>query len=496
MVRKARRSLLPGWSHPAWPLGIVGLALFLRLAYVTAAPPGGQFANVDARGYHQLAVNLLSRGGFSTSAGPPFYPDHVRAPLYPLFVALVYSLAGPAPLAVVLLQAVLDAVTAAVTFRLGREVGGRRVGLLAAFLYAANPSSWRFCNELLTEILFGLLLSASLWMLVRYVLAHRQRDMLLFGLFMGAATLCKPNIQFIPLLLLAVLLYKRLGGQRAWWQGTALAALTIGAMLFPWLARNRLVFGRWFLTTAFEYNLSLVSAVGTLAHARGESVAPWTPRWWAIYEEIYAQARQQAGGEVCDPLRSICQREIPLQRVTAVATGIIRQHPLDFLASHVEGWLRSFVPQEHRFWYGRLSGVSWSALPLESDALGSALQAARQGRLWAAVRILVEKRLLALPPLALALWSGWGAGSVCAAVLFCAGVLGVRPRVLALILAGAVFYLTFLPGPISHVRFRLPVVPVIAVLVAAGAFSVRGGRASCLAGKSAIQSVTQGGRSA
>ena len=56
-----------------------------------------------------------------------------------------------------------------------------------------------------------------------------------------------------------------------------------------------------------------------------------------------------------------------------------------------------------------------------------------------------------------------------AAVLLVIGALWMRPRLLAAFLLITIFYVTFVPGPISQIRFRLPVTPAILLLVAVGA---------------------------
>jgi hypothetical protein len=84
----------------------------------------------------------------------------------------------------------------------------------------------------------------------------------------------------------------------------------------------------------------------------------------------------------------------------------------------------------------------------------------------------LRERLLALPPLALVLWAGWGAGYLIGAILFCLGAVRLSPRALSLVLVATVFYVTFLPGPISQIRFRLPVVPVIMLLAVIGILGV------------------------
>lgn len=459
-------------------LGLVWLAIALRLGYIAVAPRGMQFENVDARGYHWLAVNLVERGIFSMNTQAPFRSDNVRAPLYPLFVAGWYKLGSADPRVVTLAQAALDSLTVAVTFQLGKRVAGRRVGLAAALLYALNPSSWRFCNELLTEILFGLLLTASLWMFARYILSGRNRDALWCGVLSGASILCKPNVQFLPLVLVGILinnLRNRVSGRNpvsriSWWQGAAIVTITIMLMLSPWIVRNRIVFGQWFYTRTFEDNLAHVSAVATLARARGENVAPWTPRWEAIYNEMIAQAaaryRWSSGDE---SMLSTRERDERLQQITAQAADIVHAHPIDFIASHTTSWLWSFLPQDHKFWYSLLSGQAWEALPLQGDAFGRALAEAKTGDVLTAGNILVRERLLALPPLALALWIGWGIDYFVIGILFCIGALKLRPRILSFFFVATVFYVTFLPGPISQIRFRLPVIPVILLLAVIGA---------------------------
>lgn len=459
-------------SNLVAPLLLVWLALLFRFIYIYTAPHGLQLMDVDASRYHWLGVNLLTHGVFSTASEPPLHPDHVWSPLYPLFLATIYYFTGPVPQVIAFIQAVLDSVTVAVIFQLGYQIGGRQVGLITALFYAMSPALWRFCNELLTEILFGFLLTVSLWMLGRYLFSNRHRDILLFSIFIGLAILCKPNALFVPILLLIVMAYKLFTRQRSWWQGPVIAAIVTILILLPWIIRNHLAFGRWFYTTTFEYNISYVSAVATLAHARGETVKPWTPRWWEIYSEVYHRRQAYSHSTLCDPTQSLCEGGLHLQHLTSAAIEIIQMYPTDFVISHLKGWLRSFVPQEHRFWYERLSGQSWTTLPIESNVLGNALDIAGQQHLGTAIKFIVQQRLLVLPPLALILGIGWAVSYILAAILFCIGVMTIRPRILSLIFSVTIFYITFIPGPISYIRFRLPVVPIILLLIVIGVFSL------------------------
>ena len=465
-------NILPSPPRPArlrrlWtPLLLLLLAVGVRGWYFATAPHGMQFTHVDAQGYHWLARNLLEHGVYSMNTEPPLRADNVRAPLYPLFVAANYAIAGPAPDFVALIHILIDALTVIVAFRLGCCLGGQRVGRLTGLLYALNPSSWRFCNELLTEILFGFLLTTAVWMFARYILRGRDRDALRCGVAFGCAILCKPNIQFLPLALLLILIHGVTTGRRRWWRGAALMAGVIGVMLAPWFIRNRVVFGEWFYTRTFDDNLAHVSAVATLAHLRGEAVAPWSTRWEELYAEIVGETAVRYGWEsVPEATLSTRARDARLQQLKAVTGKLLRAHPMAFLVSHTRWWLWSFVPQEHKFWYTHLTGQSWEALAVPGDVFGAALKSLAQGQVAAAWDQVVGERWRALPPLALGLWAGWGAMYALGGVLAAVGAWRLRPRLLSLFLLAVIFYVTFIPGPISQIRFRLPVIPLILLLI-------------------------------
>ena len=456
------------------PVLIVLLAAGLRWGYLAGAPRGMQFTHVDAEGYHYLAVNLLDHGVYSMNSEPPLRANNIRAPLYPLFVAAWYSIGGPNPDFVAFVQPLLDVLTVVVLFKFGTLVAGPRVGKVAALLYALNPSSWRFCNELLTEILFGLLLTASLWMFARYLLRWRAPDAWCCGVLLGAGILCKPNIQFLPLALLALLAHGIFVHRQCWWHGAVIVAGTIIVMLLPWFVRNTIVFGEIFYTRTFDDNLAHVSAVATLARVNGEVVAPWTPRWEEIYDGIIAETAQRYNWEtISESALTTRDRDRRLQEIAEVAGEIVRAHPVDFVISHTQSWLWSFVPQDHKFWYTHLTGQEWEAAMPQGNVLGRALAALGRGEIGQAVRMVVDGRLRGMPPLALAFWAFWGVMYSAAAVLLCIGALRMRPRLLAAFLLITIFYVTFVPGPISQIRFRLPVTPAILLLVVVGALRGR-----------------------
>lgn len=461
---RGRRRWLP------W-LAVFVVALAARWAYAASLPPGAPIWSVDAQGYHALALNLLNGHGFSLNTAAPFLPDAIRTPLYPLLVAAVYAVGGPEPAHVAWLQGLLDAVTALVIGSVVGRLAGRGWWAWAAGgLYALSPTAWRFSNELLTETVLAALLAWLLWAFVRWTEARQPRWLALAASLAAAALLVKPNVVLLPALLAAAvgLFAAHTGG---WWArlGPALAVLALAAVLVsPWLVRNRITFGRWLFSHAFDNNLARVSAVATLARAHGERVAPWTPRWEALYSGLLLEAEARFPDFAPVP-RTAPEADRTFRQLAVVAGDIIRAHPLDFAVAHLSGFARSWVPQEHRYWYERLSGASWASLGSEEGVFGKALARLRATGPISALAYVWRARFGALPPLALALWLGWLAAYAIAALLLLRGTGRWRhlPVVLCLVW-GTILYVTFLPGPIADIRFRAPVAPLLVVIMALG----------------------------
>jgi 4-amino-4-deoxy-L-arabinose transferase-like glycosyltransferase len=190
----------------------------------------------DERDYNALAVNLVERGEFALSPGRP---TSIRPPLYPAFVAGVYSTCGLENFrAVRLLQVVISLGTVVLVYRLGTMLHSRRVGTWAAGLCAFYPSLLAYNNLLLTEVLFTALLVAACCALVRAFQRNSIADLLGGGILLGSGALTRSVLWLFPPLLGLYLL--------ATWKGgfgrRAVAALAVflgfAMMIVPWSVRN------------------------------------------------------------------------------------------------------------------------------------------------------------------------------------------------------------------------------------------------------------------
>src|SRR3990170_7007744 len=78
----------------------------------------------DGIGYEQIARNVIEGNGYSMAGAPPYAPDMLRTPGYPLFIMATYLAVGYRPEVVVLIQNVLSLIMLYVAYRLAVRLFG------------------------------------------------------------------------------------------------------------------------------------------------------------------------------------------------------------------------------------------------------------------------------------------------------------------------------------------------------------------------------------
>ena len=477
-----RRTIHPTTHNPQLAtIGVPLLALLVRAAWL-ARFPTAPIAPVDAEGFHLLAVNVLAGRGFAIGWEAPFCPTAVRTPLYPLFVAGIYAILGHDPVRVLPVQLLLDVLTTALVMRLGRDLGGKRVGLWAGVLYACNGTTQRYTGYLLSETLLLPLLTAALWMTTCYLRHPSPKKAACTGLLWGLALLTKPNVQFLALFVGVVAFStcqsSAISNQTSPSSTTRPSSnfsflffwLTLSLTLLPWLARNRVVFGRWMLSTAFEENLARVSAVATLAEIEGVRAEPWTETWEYYYASLVADVDATAWRDPHAVSHDPCAEQQRHQTVVArAAFDVVSTHPFSYLRAHLRGVLTSLRDPGHRLWYHVLTGKEWESTGVVADIGARMAWALERGAGGDALHALWTERI-ARPPLSAALlWWGLSAARITVWWMGGRGAWRLRHKPwLLLALAGSIAYILLLPGPIAHDRFYLPAIPLVVVLIAVG----------------------------
>ena len=240
---------------------IIGLAVLVRLvaAFYLGDKIASQPGIYDQVSYHELARRWL--GGFGFSFGTPWWPSTAaNAPtahwsyLYTLYLAAVYALLGPHPLAARLIQAVVAGLLHPwLTWRVGRRVLGAPVGLAAAALCAGYAYFIYYAAALVTETFYILAVLWSLDAAMRLACglgrSGRARLGLELGLALGVAVLLRQVLLLFLPFLFAWLAWHALAANRLRpaLTATLLASTVMALLISPWTLRNYRAFGRFVL---------------------------------------------------------------------------------------------------------------------------------------------------------------------------------------------------------------------------------------------------------
>ena len=281
------------------------VAVTLRLIWWLCVWTSGSngFVLFDSPQYILLAENLLEHGEFSRSEAAPFFPDIARTPGYPLFLIPFFKL-GIAIHWIALTQILLSAAIPLLVLDIARklELKGRWI---AAIIPSIDLSLLLFAPVILSDSLFILLLTWWIWWMV----SKEGKQRLWGALILGLVILVRPIAQFIPFLLLGWMIWSKFPKKQ-------ILAYFLIAMFLPgfWIARNYQQFEAATLSSMGLNNLMLYNAAGAEAAATG---VPFTE-----VQQKYVTAALEAQDWYGDPL------------ATKKYLSWMRENALDVLAEY------------------------------------------------------------------------------------------------------------------------------------------------------------------
>jgi 4-amino-4-deoxy-L-arabinose transferase-like glycosyltransferase len=440
---------------------VFGIALVVQCAlllFVATSSPryledAGSSPSPDARHYVLLGVNTLTHGEYSRQDQPPYAPDMLRTPVYPLLAGGIYvATARMWPLYV--LQFVLNGLTACFVFVATRRMFGGRAAVVAGMLYAADVMLAVLALQAMSEILF---LFLSTWALVLWLPglvigpddrgASRSRPVVL-GLLLGLAMLTRPAGLYLPVVMASVDLGSGwLRGKTPFRRPLVMVGIAYLVVL-PWMMRNEIRFGLFRLTNADTINLTYFAAAG-------------------VYQVKYGIDREEAQARIVEeyglpPLVAANNPWVlsePASDLDArqrhAARDILASSPVAAVRASAIGLAKSLVSHNT----GDLAAAA--ALPLPAVALRGILT----GRV----------PVTGIHPLLLAafVWEVFLAGTalILAGVgaAFAVRLRQARPQVLGLLAVGAYALATIaVVGIDAYSRHRAPVIPILCIFAGAG----------------------------
>ncbi|MGE4427224.1 MAG: ArnT family glycosyltransferase [Solirubrobacteraceae bacterium] len=277
---------LRGWRPDRWLVGVLGVALLLRVGIVLATPDHAPWG--DPADYDRLAATFALLGDWApTQYAVPGSPTAFRAPAYPGLLAAVYEVVGLDErtrwAAGRLVGALLGTITVAIVWGIARRTWSDVwIARAAAGVTAVLPSLVWLNGGLVAETLFVPLVLAALLV----TLIHRDRPDLrlavLAGAIVGVAALTRTNGMSV-ILPVAIGLWS--ARRRPLAPVAAVAALVV--VLIPWTVRNAQALDRFLpLGTHNGYTMAGVWNAGSAT--RGDHFAhSWVPAEVPAYRDLF-----------------------------------------------------------------------------------------------------------------------------------------------------------------------------------------------------------------
>jgi hypothetical protein len=205
------------------------------LSFWVAVVAGGQLLALlltsTRYGYHRDELYFIAAGGH-----PAFgYPD--QPPLVPLLCRAMQAVAPGSLFLLRLPSAVAAVATTLLAALVARELGGRRRAQLIAAACTSASGVALAVGHFVTTTTFDVLATTAFgWLLIRSVLRGGGPSMLAAGIVVGVGGEAKPQVGFVALVFVAVLL---VAGPRAplrsWWTAAgAVAAVGLVAPFAVW----------------------------------------------------------------------------------------------------------------------------------------------------------------------------------------------------------------------------------------------------------------------
>ena len=320
---RARLDSLRPWQRLA---GLFLFAFLLRLAYLLEVKDAAFFAVLVGDGaVYDAAAQKIQTDWIGKEV---FY----QAPLYPYFLAAIYTLFGHELWAVRIIQIGLGAGACVLLALAGRAFFSEGVALIAGFLLAAYGPALYFDGLIQKACLDLFFMTVLLWSLGRITHDSQRRWPLLAGSVLGCLALTRENALILVPIVLAWLGWR-------WWdaagqsiqtrQAPPLFLLGIALVLAPVAVRNYAVGGELILTTS---QLGANFYIGNNPDADGTyEPLRWGHGSFPLEHQDAVEIAEKAAG------KKLTAAEIS-HYWTVRATSWIRTHPGDWLKLLVRKW--------------------------------------------------------------------------------------------------------------------------------------------------------------
>lgn len=404
----------------------------------------------DSFSYDSSAKALLKIGRFAVSPDKPGTPQTMRTPGYPIFIAAVYAMFGVNHLSVIVTQILISIGTVIITYLTARLLWNSRVALLSALVLSLDIPSFTYSQMLRTETLFTFVIMVAVASGVRLIL--KKKPLIKYGLLLGialsSAALIRPISYY---LIFPILVGFFVFGKVAHWKRKEITAVIL-LMVLPWVIlvegwrlRNFLATGSSVFSCISDASLLHYRAAEVIAHRDG--ITPEEAR-----QKIYASLPDTKGWP----------REKSHLLYARKGSSLICRYPLLYIKVMVKWMMRMMVSpgDTHLTVYLGIKDANEKTGPLGDLLRCSFSQYLRKYLLERPLEFIIF--VLALAYL-LILYTAT-IYSLCQMGSIKRGTLSAHLFILGII----VYFLIISAGPEAYSRFRVPIMPLLAVYAGEG----------------------------
>lgn len=322
-------------AYPIWLVAIFLLALLVRLTCLVQlrTSPLMDVVMGDSAVYDRWARSLAAGNWMGDEV---FF----QAPLYPYFVAAVYTLFGESTWTVRLAQAGIGALSCVVLAAAGRAWFSPRVGWLTGVLLALYAPAVYYDVLIQKEVLALFFVAVLLLLMAWHEERPRGWTAVGMGLSLGLLALTRENGLILVPVVGVWLFLARSGTLSRRARGGAVAGLVAGlaVVLVPVGVRNQLIGGRFLITTS---NMGSNLYIGNQPGARGYYLPLKEWRAEAKFEQQDARdLAEQATG------RTLTPGEVSRYWLRRTLRHIAA-HPGEWVRLMMRKWLMVWNASEH-----------------------------------------------------------------------------------------------------------------------------------------------------
>jgi 4-amino-4-deoxy-L-arabinose transferase-like glycosyltransferase len=422
-----------------WVILVTILAFVLRsLVLPIAYQHPERILSNDSPSYIQPAEWLVADGSYT-------YPELLRTPIYPMFIALVLKTLGGSIVNIILVQTFLSTFNVLLTYFIARKYFSSLIAITASLLLAIGLESITSQFFILTETLFTTLFLGVVYCLIEYTQTLRKNWLISAAILMGLSILCRPIALFFPAIILVLLAFLHTKERRNLLVSCGIFLVVVSAVLTPWYLRSYIIAGKPILSTINSINLLFYNAASLDADITSRSLEQ--------QQEIYNERVQEILEEM-----NVSGTEYHLSTIySEMAKKIILEHPVQYLLVHLKYDVRNFLPG--------MAGALEILAPLDEGGRDGAEILKKEG-LNSVLSIYFGDKwanLFILAPFIIIL-----------GIVYFADLIGIivlinqrKWFILGMLLLPIAYYL-LIPGAPSNSRFRVPVMPYMSILAGIG----------------------------